>query len=166
MVIMFSGPWPRISLISAEPPAVMRKLTSTGWPCWFFPAQLPSICFNRSNDLCASDSAIAKLAQKTMTRVAMPIAMLRSFIDSSGDLFCFPGSLQQDFARLAGVLLFNESFQVAEIHLPELAVSFKPRSRGCKRRGVQPVNAVPSAAGFDDQPRFAQLSQVLGNRRT
>src|SRR5271157_1348588 len=56
--------------MSAEPPAVMRNFTWTGWPCEFVPAQLPSNPFNRSNDLRASDWATTMVAERTTSAAA------------------------------------------------------------------------------------------------
>src|ERR1700722_3233312 len=54
---IMSSPWPLISLIKADPPAVIRYETCTGSPCEFFPSQEPERDFSWSNDFCASDCA-------------------------------------------------------------------------------------------------------------
>src|SRR5580704_9452097 len=62
METMFSGPWPWISLIKAEPPAVSRKETCTVLLSEVFHSQFPVSDFSWSKDFCAADCASAAVA--------------------------------------------------------------------------------------------------------
>jgi hypothetical protein len=81
-------------------------------------------------------------------------------------LFVFVWCSIRDLPQLAGIFLFHERFQIAQIHFPELPVLFHPGTDGFERGRIQLIDPMTPAAGFDDQPGFSQMSQVFGNRWT
>src|ERR1035441_8386215 len=80
-----------------------------------------------------------------------------------GVLTQFAFALPRVLARLAGVLVFPESLQTGQIHLPEAPTVLEPGIDRLQRRGVQLIKAVASATMFYHQARLAQQAQVLGN---
>src|SRR6202043_2854562 len=79
MEIMFSGPWPWISLIKAEPPAVSRKETWTAMPSVFFPSHVPVKDLSWSKDFWAAVCARAAVAVSSNTS---EMAMRIDFVDA------------------------------------------------------------------------------------
>src|SRR5208282_678613 len=117
---IMSSPWPLISLIKADPPAVIRYETCTGSPSEFFPSQEPLSDFSWLNDFCASDCPNTAVADSNIT---MHTAMRNAFI------FIPPEKLFV-FCPMAGsfffILGFYKSFQISQAGLPEHAVLLQP----------------------------------------
>ena len=69
-------------------------------------------------------------------------------------------------ARLASILVFHKSLQIAQIELPEPPVLFEPGINRFEWSWVQLVKAVAAATMFEYKARFAQLPKVFRNRWT
>src|SRR5689334_7768458 len=62
--------------------------------------------------------------------------------------------------------LFDESFEIAELVLPHVAVAREPVVDVLERLGVELVETVASDLDLGDEPGLAQDAQMPGNRRT
>lgn len=62
-----------------------------------------------------------------------------------------------------GVFGLYESFQVAEVHLPETAVLIEPGVDGAKRFGIELVDAVTAFAMLTHEMGAAQQAQMFGD---
>jgi len=65
-----------------------------------------------------------------------------------------------------GVLGFDKSFQVGEVHLPESTVLLEPGVDGAERLGIESIDTVAAFAVLPDQVSPPQQAQVFGNGGT
>src|ERR1700685_50317 len=170
MEIMFSRPWPWISLISADPSAVSRNVTSSGMPWLFFPCQVPERDLSWVKDFCASDwpkaaaeikMASAATAIRTEWVVIFIMECFLSFfgvVKSQSCSFGLAGELRFFF-----VFGFYKGFEAGQIRAPETAVVFEPGVNRAQRLWVELVDAVAAFAMLLHQMRPAQQAKMLGD---
>jgi hypothetical protein len=63
----------------------------------------------------------------------------------------------------AGVLGFDEGFEVSQAGAPEAAILLDPGVDGAERFGVELVDAVPTFAMFSHEVGVAEQAEVLGD---
>src|SRR5450432_980041 len=130
-----------ISLINAEPAAVRRYETTTGWPWVFLPSQEPESDLSISKDFSELGSATAARAVSNM---AKETAVRRVFI-----LFLFEKLFGFGLtSSFFGVFGFYKGFQVRKIGLPEHSILLQPLVHSLERFSTELINPIAPLTPF------------------
>src|SRR5215831_12353168 len=130
---MSSGPWPMISLMTAEPPEITLKVTCKLRPSEAFDSQVPGIvlivlkAFWASVWACpvAATAMISSSGSNGRTDFSMGVSFLSSFLFSRLRMFVF-------CLQFFGVFLFHKGLQACEIRAPEGSVLLNPGVDGAE----------------------------------